>query len=436
MYVISGRDDYRYVKLNIFLVLYMCLISNLQIAPLSIGVIILALGFFNKPEYLLPSVLISSLLGDHFVAFAGMGMSRITVIAYILICAFKNIRGDFSFSRKSVIYVYGACAFCFFSSWLSLTGQLKPAITMILNLVMLLFMCFNRVRNVELFFENIKYSIWIFSAYIFLLVISGWRVIYVEERLTLDGANSNVLGMCLAQLIIFLLTIMVSESNKKFIFIDFLFIVLDFYVLLLTGSRSALIATGVVVVLFLLKKIAEHEHMFRNVLLLIGGACAIIVAYKLIKMYNPILLARFTIEDVMRDGGSGRRDIWEAMLTYVIPYNLLFGVGLGGGNTIVAMAPYVFEALGVHNLYLTVLAQVGIVGSVMFYAFWIRCFFSAMKYGKNIINIHIPLYMIFTAFVNGIGEEVFSERYLWFCAGLVFMLIYNAKFVRFQEAVQ
>lgn len=424
--MLEEKNDSVYIKLSVFLIIYICLISNLKISILSISAILLAFLFYEKPEYLLPSVLISSLLGDYFVAFAGMGMSRIMLLIYVFCSLLDGIKYRKKYDGNHMLIMMFACVFCFFSASMSLTGETKPAITMILNFIMLFFMASNYASDIKSLLTALKYGIWVFSFFIAYLVNTGRDVIYVSGRLTLVGANSNALGMCLAQIITFLLIILILENLNIHKIMDFICICLNIYALLLTGSRSSLIAIIIPILALAIYKLVEKGSLSKKLMFiaLIGGF--IFISYKMISKLDPLLLVRFTAEDVIQDGGTGRAEIWEAMLKYVIPQYLWFGVGFGGGNTICAMEPYVPRALGVHNLYITVLAQIGVIGSLIFYAFWIQCFTQIKKYIKEIPYIQIPAFMILTAFVNGIGEEIFVERFLWFSAGLIFMFIYNS----------
>lgn len=434
MTALKNKSEKFYIKLSLFLIGYICVSGVLKISILSIGLIFISLAFINRPEHLLPGVLISSLLGDFFVAFPGMGVSRILVLVYIIFSFIQSIRKTRKYSGIHILYLFLASVFCFFSSWLSLTGEIKPAITMILNLVMLFFMMYARLDNYESLFMNLKYCICIFSFFLFGLVITGRRVIYISGRLTLDGANSNVLGMCLAQLIIFLLAIVWAEEQKNAKLIEMICICSNVYILLLTGSRSSAIATIVTFAVLAVFHILKKGNMSRKIISICMVVLGLLVAYKMLETLNPILLERFTTEDILADGGTGRAEIWEIMLKNVIPKHFWLGIGLGGGNTVYAMSAYTTRALGVHNLYITVLAQIGFIGSLFFYIFWLKCLTLAIKYMRKVRYLEVPFFMILAAFVNGIGEEVFSERFLWFGAGLAFMIIYNNRKGRKVEA--
>lgn len=427
MTVLENRSEKIYMELSLFLIVYICISAVLKVSVLNIGLIFISFAFINRPEYLLPGVLISSLLGDFFVAFPGMGVSRILVLAYITFSFIQSIRQTRKYKGIHIQCLFWASVFCFFSSGLSLTGEIKPAITMILNLVMLFFMMYEQIDNYELLFENLKYCICIFSIFLFGLVITGRRVIYISGRLTLDGANSNVLGMCLAQLIIFLLATVWAEEQKKAKIIETACICINVYILLLTGSRSSAIATIVTFAVLAVFHILKKGNMSKKIISICMVVLGLLVAYKMLETLNPILLERFTAEDILADGGTGRAEIWEIMLKKVIPEHFWLGIGLGGGNTVYAMSPYIARALGVHNLYITVLAQIGFIGSLFFYIFWIKCVILAIKYVRQVRYLEVPFFMILAAFINGIGEEVFSERFLWYSAGLIFMFIYNYR---------
>ena len=92
MTVWKNRSEKFYIKVSLFLIAYICISAVLKISVLSIGLIFISLAFVNRPEHLLPSVLISSLLGDFFVAFPGMGVSRILVLVYIIFSFIQSIR--------------------------------------------------------------------------------------------------------------------------------------------------------------------------------------------------------------------------------------------------------------------------------------------------------------------------------------------------------
>jgi O-antigen ligase len=66
-----------------------------------------------------------------------------------------------------------------------------------------------------------------------------------------------------------------------------------------------------------------------------------------------------------------------------------------------------------HNIIVSMLAQVGIVGFVAYMSFYYKVIMKLIKAIRfNIINI-IPFMLILTAIFNGIGEVMYSERLFW-----------------------
>lgn len=166
----TEKVDTGYIILSGFLVVFMCLIGNSANPILSVCVLGMCLLFVNKPEYLLPAVLISSLLGDYFVAFLGIGMSRLTAISYILL-SFLQCLNRIRYVKKTALIGFAAASiYCYLSAWLSITGITKPAVSMILNFAIVFFMANQPVSNKKIFVKNIKYSLWIFMFFLVFFV--------------------------------------------------------------------------------------------------------------------------------------------------------------------------------------------------------------------------------------------------------------------------
>ena len=414
----------RYLVFSALLLLTMCIIGNAASTLGAVIVVLLCACFVEKPEFLLPVVLISSLLGDYFIAYKGIGMSRLTIIVYILLSFFHFLKNRQKISVLSVLFLVLASLFSLISAITSVTGILTPAISFVLNLVMLFCMANQRVENRDSFIRNFKFSLWIFSFFLFVRIMLLSNNFMNSTRLMFYGVNPNGLAMCFSQVIVFLLMFAYFEKNKFHMAVSIFFIIIDAYFLSLTGSRSAVVATMVAVILLLLIGF-RGKSFFQYCLMITAIVVTIALGYYLLGKYAPHLLERFTVEDIVSTGGTNRLDIWEAAWKYVIPDNWLFGVGLGGGNPIHAMQFYVEQALGVHNLYITVLTQIGVFGSIFFYSFWIKCLSKGIKNSRQDSFVKIPLFLILTAFLNGVGEDVYLERFLWFSAGLVFLTVFN-----------
>lgn len=424
-----------YSFLCVILIIYMIAINNITNSILSLLAIALSAVFIFKPVYILPPLFIASLMGEYFVAFKGFGMARIMVLIYIFGSLIRLVSNKEKIKFRYVILAIIAIAFNIISGVTSITGSITPAMTMSLNIVMIFCLAYNQEDELDSFLKTMTVSNLILSIYILYTVISG-NAYSLSNRFAVDQAvNANIMGMALAQLSAYFFGVLLLSENKKFK-IGYLFIIIINTVeLLLTGSRSATL--GLVVSIFIVifirmlraDKIGKKMSTFIFVIILIVGS------YIGLTKFGAGVIQRFTVDSVLESGGTGRTIIWSALINYVIPNNLFFGVGLGGENVYIAVSPYVPTAHGTHNILLTIIAQVGIIGGVAYIAFFVKSTKNIIKNYMKIDYLVVPLAMILTAFVNGIGEDVFDERYLWFALGLGFMFIYNKKLADNEENI-
>ena len=143
-----------------------------------------------------------------------------------------------------------------------------------------------------------------------------------------------------------------------------LFVILELYVILLTGSRGALLATIIAMVATVLtcRKVSLRYFVTAIVLLLL---IVRLIESFVLPMIPETVLDRFSIEAVEATGGSGRTDIWKSAWEKISKGSLLrlfFGYGSG--------AELVVDNLGnarvMHNQLMQMLANYGIVGLVLY----------------------------------------------------------------------
>lgn len=421
-------------KAGILYVVYILLINNMKNSILSLLAIAFSMIFILKPIYILPGLLISSLLGEYFVAFNGIGISRILVLVFIGGSLFNCINEKRKFNLSHVILLLALCMFNMISSITSLTGILEPSMTMALNLVLLFFMYYTITDDIHMFMKTMIICMITLSLYIMYTIMFGNAATVIDGsnlRIVLDEAiNANSLGMALAQLVSFFFGLIVVGKNKT---INGIFCIMNLVNLLLTGSRSATLA-AIISIIFVIPLISEktYEKYFNVIiiLLLLGAV------YLVMETYGMDIMNRFSLASIEENGGSGRTVIWEALLVNVIPAHLFFGVGFGGINIYNAISPYVTVAHGAHNIVISILTSTGIVGLVIYFTFFIKSLYSFIKSLKKIKIIVIPLTMVLTALVNGMGEDIYNNRFLWFSIGLGFMFIYNKALFNTKEEME
>jgi O-antigen ligase len=233
--------------------------------------------------------------------------------------------------------------------------------------------------------------------------------------------NPNRVAMLLAQINSFFFGyFIISKKPKRFIIT--LIILITTYFIFMTGSRSSMLAF--VFSTFLISIIIIHKKRnFVINLFIIVFITSILYAY--FSFFHTGIINKYSINNIIKSGGSGRISIWVAIINNILPRFYLFGVGLGGENVIKAVTPFLKIPRGTHNFLLTVITETGIVGFFLyfiFYSYFIKIIFT--KYFK-VKYIIIPFTMFLTAVITGAGENIFSEVFLWFSIGFSFLIINN-----------
>lgn len=154
---------------------------------------------------------------------------------------------------------------------------------------------------------------------------------------------------------------------------------------LLTFSRGGIVALILIVILYMLlagfsKKIKMVTVSFVCILVLYAAA-----SYSQLDV-NQIITSRIT--DFSTDGGSGRFKLWGHALNYFMSHPL---IGIGAFNF---SDYYEFDhniKLYVHNTYLEVLVESGIIGFIFYFSFILLLVFSLIKSQLHIKKPYIVL---------------------------------------------
>lgn len=132
------------------------------------------------------------------------------------------------------------------------------------------------------------------------------------------------------------------------------------YALLLTGSRGGMLAMLMFVGAYLLQG-NWREKWSKLLLLGIVVATAYFVLVPLLP--DTLRLRMFSVESYTGTG-AGRTEIWKTVITKVLPDSWL--LGNGAGCVCVRLIPYYGFRRGVHNTYLNMLGEYGILGLPVF----------------------------------------------------------------------
>ncbi len=276
----------------------------------------------------------------------------------------------------------------------------------------------------------------------FVVAVSGWVFILagiisifingytVGNRLQILSENENTLGALFPLLAVGAIWPAVQPQTTRRTFWklqSLAFIILSLVFIALNGSRGGLISWFLTILVFLFWR----KTRLWGIVGLVTVAGAIIVA--------PMILST-TIERFLLNSGSsllgGREALWEAAW-WLIRDNILIGVGIGNAPN--AMMPYIIyfrnvgesEWVAIHNPILTIIAEVGIAGILLYLgviisSIWsfVRQFIRYNRSGPEWLQGYFPLVVAaffgyFASWIKGGGMESSFSLFLMLALMLI-----------------
>lgn len=154
---------------------------------------------------------------------------------------------------------------------------------------------------------------------------------------------------------------------------------------LLTFSRGGIVALVLIVILYMIL-----AGLSKKIKMIIATPLCLIVLYAAGSFsqidVNEIITSRIT--DFSTDGGSGRFELWDQALYYFTSHPL-FGIGAFNFSDY-----YEFDhniKLYVHNTYLEVLVESGIIGFIFYLSFLLMLIISLVKARLHVKKLYIVL---------------------------------------------
>lgn len=409
-----------YSVLLTVLVLFSAEYNNIM---LSMTITILTLYGIKKPERIIPTFFLTSLSTDYFVAFSGIGFTRI--FSVILLLGFVLSNRQLILRKKWLLeltLIFGATFVTFlFSTYRDVNSLLS------MGLNILVFIIFTNYKfgeaEIKEILNNIFYSIVIMIIFLGVQFITNPDIL-TNGRLTISHeVNENRFAMMFGQLAAFSFGYMLLVKNRLYKVIILTLSIISVYFILLSGSRSAFIGIlfGVTAAFTLLA--LKNKRQKKILFLLLAFGIVGYLSFEYIVSSNPLLSYRFNFNQVISSGGTRRWPRIVTELKYVIPNNFMFGVGLDAINEYIATSKYMSDPGSSHNFIVSMLTQVGVIGFVAYMSFYYKIIKKLIKsLSLNAIHI-IPLILILTAIFNGIGEVMYSERLFWNALSLAGLIL-------------
>lgn len=342
---------------------------------------------------------------DTFEIFPGISILRILALLMIFSCFLYAHDSKIKLNWIIILllgYIFFSVFQIFYTDYISNTISKVVTITMYTVLLISINLTNFNDKEKEFLHKCFFYSTW--TAVIFIILFKS----EFEGRLTISILGNKVedpnqfCGYFIPG-IVYYFYLFLNNKNKKIK--NILILLLFLYLVFLTGSRGGLLAIlGGMFAVFILYLKRNKNNKFWNKLIkviLIGILMYLIVMFILNKI-NPELAVRFSIENVISSGGTGRTEIWKYYINLYGQSNLwykLFGYGLGSLSSIYRVA---------HNTWIESLLESGIIGSILLISIMLR----SLKIVSKNNNIQL-MSAFFALIILTLSLSLLSYKLLW-----------------------
>lgn len=252
----------------------------------------------------------------------------------------------------------------------------------------------------------------------------GYRVTISENF------NQNQLAINLVFLCVIVFNFILLKAKKPIeVIIRSVIFLLGIIILFYTGSRSSMIGLIAGILFSLFYYFKKYSRGKKNIFIFLG-----IVMIFVLFIFNTgifktkeadFIANRYSYENFLNIENQMRYHIWKGYLENILPDYWLFGTG-GARSATLYSARYDINAGG-HNIIIALLVEFGLLGLIIFGYFYVITFLKSIKIIKQEYNI-LPFIASFVALIIvGIGENIFSQKVLWFSMAMCWRLFLNKK---------
>lgn len=402
-----------------------CLAGSAGSTTLMLGITAMFAPLILNPKYLLGPVLFFTIFDDFLLLASNASASRFITIFFIVGVVISVLRKG-TVKKESFYFVLLIFLGVILSLY-STQGYSSLPISYSLNVILAIAMInLSETTPEEIPKRLYSYAVLALVYVYFLLVKNGFGALVDGSRMSIaENVNSNQLAMGLA----IVMALLVSDLLlfKEHIVQDVFMIGANCVALFLSGSRTALIAAIVAAFLLYIINAQDRRSRRRAFILLICSFAILAVIYSNLQRFFPVIMKRFTVDSVKNSGGSGRMDIWVNYFVYFFPEHWLIGMGFDPLNLYYGLENFNGKGHGAHNLIVEILSKSGMIGMALYTACFARFFGAALKRLRTNRSLLLPIAIVLTILINGIGEDVLLTRFLWFGIGLGYVLLYTTN---------
>lgn len=395
------------------------------------GVLLLLVSAFSikSPCDLFPLLFVSNLFSNYFILWGNVSLGRIISIVFVGFMAFSALfKGSIRVKRTGLVY---AVIIVEIVSWVFSEYEYIFGVTTVLN--WLIIICADQIDIPQIDVRRLINNTFCYCAVVLICVCVSAIISpnYVDGRLSvgIEGSNANNFAMMIVQLTTYIVAFLLINNRRRFweLIAALTTFAVGAYLLLMSGSRTALIACVAAITVTLLYSGRIQKKSLRYFIILILSSILFLIVINYVTSGDTYLAQRFTVRDVMSSGGAGRMHSIMAALQHVIPNNILFGVGPSTMSETAALNQYGIGLKSCHNIVLSMLVQIGVVGAIVMFTFILSLYSECFKKMKQSALFIVPIASFTAALINGIGEIVYLERFFWCILSFVVILLNNSE---------
>lgn len=230
-----------------------------------------------------------------------------------------------------------------------------------------------------------------------------------QNRLTLnageDGLDQNYLAaLMLISFGIVFYNLCNTKQKKMRKIISIIFCLAIAYYILLTGSRSGLIAVLLIVLLSINTSWKTRLSIGIPVLLIV-----LVVLHFVVQYIPEELLDRFSLKALTgQEAESGTRMlIWGQALTSLKDLKWVFGYGVGASQSVIGNILGMGKDMAIHNHYIASLVEVGFCGSILLTLPVIKMIKKTLKQDKSVATSFFGI-LLMAFFI-----DVLTTKFFW-----------------------
>lgn len=231
------------------------------------------------------------------------------------------------------------------------------------------------------------------------------ELLFIGRAVLTEESGPN--GLAAHLLLPFILSLSIAfKSKKNRRVLNYLFSGLMLFIVLMTGSRGALLAFGTGI-LILIRKYFKNSKITNVIKIILGSILVGIVIFQFIP--KEIMLRYFGEDSFSKDliSQKSRTFIWRDTINYLIPERPI--LGYGSGNSSVAMEKIRGYPMITHNTYLNMIVEYG----MLFIPIFIIFIYSFYKKIKTLKQDYFSMALLISMLVISFFLNTYSFKSFW-----------------------